>query len=233
MAGPPPATHAKLQARTEEPRRMNEARRLPSLPAFAGLACGLGLAACAGPTPHYYADAGQSVATYAEVRAARKPETLHVDLHFLHDGVDDAAAAKVARDDLLRILDQVGGFTITDDPQANTLSVVIRGNFDPHGRSGGHLLTHDFLYGHWYTNPVVDRLRFEFAYRPAGGAVRIAHYDHATLSTLVGQAPVADDRGPFTDLDAAFDATIEDVTLHFLKDLQGSAQTAAPLVYLP
>jgi hypothetical protein len=212
------------------PPRMNDAHRLP---AVAGLVGALGLAACAGPTPHYYADAGHSVATYAEVRAAQKPETLHLDLHFLHNGIDDPAAAKVARDDILRVLDQVGSFTVTDDPQASTLSVVVHGSYDPHNRTGGSLLTHDLLYGRWYTNTVVDPLRFEFAYRPAGGAVRIAHYDHATLSTLAHNSPEADDRGPFTDLDAAFDATIEDVTLHFLKDLQGSTQTAAPLVYLP
>lgn len=212
---------------------MNEARRPPSLPAVVTLAGALALSACAGPAAHYYADAGRSVATYAEVRAGHKPQTLHLDVHFLQEGVDDAAAAHVARADIERVLDQVGGFTLSDELQANTLSVVIQGHYDPHDRTGGHLLTHDLLYGRWYTNAVVDPLRFEFAYRPAGGGARIGRYEHATISTLLDQAPERDDRGPFPNLDAAFDATIEDVTLHFLKDLQGSGQTPAPLVYLP
>ena len=210
---------------------MNEALRLPLLLAVAGALSTLG--GCASPSPHYYADAGHGVATYAEVSAVQRPQALHLELRVLRAGKEDPDAARTARDDVLRVLDRIGGFAIADDAQADTLSIVISGDYDPHSRTGGRVLAHDLLLGLWLTHPVVDPLNFQFTYRPGNGAQRMARYDHAVISTFADQPPAPDDRGPFTSVDAAFNATIEDVTLHFLKELEGSTQNPAPLVYLP
>jgi hypothetical protein len=212
---------------------MNKAQRPPRLPAFTAAICALGLAACAGPTSHYYADGGHGVATYAEVRAAQKPLTWRLDVRFLQDGEDNVDAASLAREDVRRVLDQVGGFTISDDPRADTLSIVIRGTYDPQDRTGEYVLALNILSMQWFSDPILDPLRFEFVLRPANGATRIAGYDHGMLATLASHGHKVDDRGPFSEPAAAFNAIVEDVTLHFLKDIQGSAQSTTPLVYLP
>jgi hypothetical protein len=198
------------------------------------LAAAVLLGACSAPTPRYYADAGHAVASYAEIRSQLKPAQLHVEVRFQHRGADDAAAAAIAREDLLQVLQRLGRFEVTDDPQAPAeLSVEISGTYAPAQRGGDQLLIHDLLYGTRLDDAVVDPLHFQIVYRQAGEAPRVARYDHALLATLGDHAPSRDDRGPFDDPNAALSVAIEDVVLHFFKDLQGSAPSQSPLVYLP
>lgn len=202
------------------------------LPIAASLLCA-SLAACGGV--RYYAEAGHNDAYYSEIRAHHPDVTpVRLDVRFLNNNKLDAASTSIARDDVERVLNTLGTFKVTDDPQAaNVLTIIVDGSYRHSQSSGVTLVASDVVNGHGGDGTIATHFQFHVTWSGGGQPERVATFEHGVMSTLGDNSFKPGDRGPYNTIHDAFSVVMEDVVLDFLKDLQDTGTAPLPTIYLP